>query len=113
MSEPVQTGGVLPGEIARTLERLEAALSALADRVGRLEASAPPAPARVREPEKRPAPAEPSASGLSEEEILAVSAALAAYLGVRLRIRQIRLVSSTAWAQQGRVSIQASHRLHG
>jgi len=113
MSEPVHTEGVLPGEIARTLERLEAALSALADRVGRLEASASPAPSRAREPEKRPAPAEPSASGLSEEEILAVSAALAAYLGVRLRIRQIRLVSSTAWAQQGRVSIQASHRLHG
>ena len=30
-----------------------------------------------------------------------------------LHIRQIRLVSTSAWAQQGRVSIQASHRLQG
>ena len=35
---------------------------------------------------------------------------VAAFLGERAHIRQIRLVSSTAWAQQGRVSIQASHR---
>ena len=39
-------------------------------------------------------------------------AALAAYLGVRVHIRQIRLIASRAWAQEGRVSIQASHRLH-
>jgi methylmalonyl-CoA carboxyltransferase 12S subunit len=43
--------------------------------------------------------------------VLAISAAVAAYLGVRAHIRQIRLVSTGAWAQQGRVSIQASHRL--
>ena len=49
---------------------------------------------------------------ITEEEVLAISAALAAYLGVRVHIRQIRLVSSHAWAQEGRVSIQASHRLH-
>ena len=39
--------------------------------------------------------------------------AIGAYLGVRAHIRQIRLVSTNAWAQQGRVSIQASHRLQG
>jgi methylmalonyl-CoA carboxyltransferase large subunit len=50
---------------------------------------------------------------ITEEELLAVSAALAAYMGVRPHIRQIRLVSSGAWAQQGRVTIQASHRLQG
>jgi methylmalonyl-CoA carboxyltransferase large subunit len=49
--------------------------------------------------------------GISEEEVLAISAAVAAYLGVRAHIRQIRLVGGGAWAQQGRVSIQASHRL--
>jgi len=50
---------------------------------------------------------------ITEEELLAISAALAAYLGVRPHIRQIRLISTTAWAQLGRVSIQASHRLQG
>jgi methylmalonyl-CoA carboxyltransferase large subunit len=53
----------------------------------------------------------PARDGVTEEEVLAISAAVAAYLGVRAHIRQIRLVSSGAWAQQGRVSIQASHRL--
>jgi methylmalonyl-CoA carboxyltransferase large subunit len=50
---------------------------------------------------------------ITEEEVLAISAAVAAYLGVRAHIKQIRLVSGGAWAQQGRVSIQASHRLQG
>ncbi len=58
-------------------------------------------------------PVEAAAEGITEEELLAISAAIGAYLGVRAHIRQIRLVSTTAWAQQGRVSIQASHRLQG
>jgi methylmalonyl-CoA carboxyltransferase large subunit len=55
--------------------------------------------------------AAPTPEGITEEEVLAISAAVAAYLGVRAHIRQIRLVSTGAWAQQGRVSIQASHIL--
>lgn len=49
---------------------------------------------------------------ISEERLVAISAALAAFLGERVRIRQIRLIRSEAWAQQGRVSVQASHWLH-
>lgn len=49
---------------------------------------------------------------ISEEELLALSAAIAAFLGVRARIRQVRLVHSDTWAQVGRVHIQASHRVH-
>ena len=52
-----------------------------------------------------------AAEGITEEEVLAISAAVAAYLGVRAHIKQIRLIGGNAWAQQGRVSIQASHRL--
>jgi methylmalonyl-CoA carboxyltransferase large subunit len=48
---------------------------------------------------------------ISEEELLAISGAVAAFLGVKAHIKQIRLISGNAWAQQGRVSIQASHRL--
>ena len=48
---------------------------------------------------------------IGEEELLAISAAVAAYLGVRAHIRQVRLIHSAAWAQVGRVTVQASHRL--
>jgi methylmalonyl-CoA carboxyltransferase large subunit len=51
-------------------------------------------------------------SGAVTPEILAaMTAALAAHLGVRPRIRQVSLVGGAAWAQQGRVTIQASHAL--
>ena len=58
-----------------------------------------------------PAPA-PVVGEISEDILMAISAAVAAYLGKRAHIRTVRLLSSTAWAQQGRVNIQASHRLN-
>ena len=60
-----------------------------------------------------PVGSEPAAAAITEEELLAIAAAIGAYLGVRAHIRQIRLVGTSAWAQQGRVSIQASHMLQG
>jgi methylmalonyl-CoA carboxyltransferase large subunit len=44
--------------------------------------------------------------------MLAISAAVAAFLGVRARIRQVRLVHSSAWAQVGRMGTHASHHTH-
>ena len=112
-------------DLAQVLAALQAQLASLTERLDKLEARAAstlpaeraPTPAQVpaHAPEPPPAPVQaepPAAPGITEEEILAVSAALAAYLGVRPRIRQIRLLGSPAWAQQGRVSIQASHQLH-
>ncbi|HTY63132.1 MAG TPA: hypothetical protein VMG30_12860 [Acidobacteriota bacterium] len=104
-------------DLADVLERVQTQLAALSERVEKLESVGwiPPAveetiPARATPaPEPPAAPAKPE---ISEEELIAISAALAAYLGVRVRIKQIRLLSSHAWAQQGRVSIQASHYLH-
>ena len=98
-------------------------LAALSERVAHLETPAAPAastevvkaappiaaPPIAAAPAAAEAPAGPEA--ISDEELLAISAALAAYFGVRVHVRQIRLISSSAWAQQGRVSIQASHRL--
>ncbi len=87
-----------------TMRQLAAAIEALSARVAALEPQAPvaspPAPEVKIEQE-----------GISEEVILAISAAIAAFLGKRPRIRQIRLIGTGAWAQQGRVSIQASHAL--
>ncbi len=106
-------------EIRSLLEEMRSQLTSLSERVAMLEnastnrangvaaapaTAVPQAPAAVQP--------EAPAAGISEEEILAISAALAACLGVRIHIRQIRLIGSGAWAQEGRVSIQASHRLH-
>ena len=61
--------------------------------------------------EKKAAAAE-AAEELDEDTLAIISAAVAAYLGKRAPIRHIRLKSSSAWAEQGRASIQASHGLH-
>lgn len=101
--------------LAEILEKVQAQLAALSERLDRLEAAQPNAPAAaapaVPEPKKEAAP-EPVKQEITEDELIAISAALGAYLGVRVRIKQIRLVHTDAWAQQGRVSIQASHILH-
>ena len=49
---------------------------------------------------------------VSEEDMITISAAVAAFLGVRARIRQVRLVHSSAWAQVGRMGTHASHHTH-
>ena len=46
--------------------------------------------------------------------VLAISAAVAAYLGKRAKVRQIHLSGGVAWAQEGRAAVMASHRFsHG
>jgi methylmalonyl-CoA carboxyltransferase 12S subunit len=103
-------------DLAEALEKLQAQLAAFSERIERLEAALlkptadKKAPA-VPEPNAA-APPEPAKPEITEEELIAISAALGAYLGLRVHIKQIRLLSSTAWAQEGRVSIQASHKLH-
>ena len=46
-----------------------------------------------------------------EELVATISAAVAAYLGEKPHIRQIRLLSNDSWARFGRASVQASHKL--
>jgi methylmalonyl-CoA carboxyltransferase large subunit len=106
-------------EIRSLLEEMRSQLASLSQRVALLEGASANKANRVAKapdvaapPTPKPVSA-PAPQAISEEEILAISAALAAFLGVRVRIRQMRLISSAAWAQQGRVSIQASHQLHG
>ncbi len=110
-------------KVVDALEGLRGELSRLGQRVAALEAAAaaPVATAAAvkKEAETKaprlapsPSPAQPAvAERLSEELILAISAAIAAFVGKKAHIRQIRLIGSAAWAQQGRVMIQASHAL--
>lgn len=81
-------------EILSALHRLREEVSRLGQRVAALEAA---------QQTQQPA--------VDEELILTISAAVAAYLGVKPRIRQIRLVSNPQWVQHGRATIQASHEL--
>ncbi len=108
-------------KVVDALEGLRQELSRLGQRVAALEAGTrmparPVAPsedrAEMKAPETAPPPAQPVVSNeLNEELILIISAAIAAFLGKKPHIRQIRLIGSAAWAQQGRVMIQASHAL--
>lgn len=116
-------------ELTETLASVQQALAALVERVARLEARleaspecAEPAVAAtqvvsdVAAPELAAPPTatqRPPASGeIAPDIVLAISAAVAAYLGERAHVRQVRLLSSSAWGQQGRVTVQASHALH-
>lgn len=108
------------GALAEVLEALRAEVAGLSQRLAALEASvgakpkspsgSPAAAAPVSAP---PAPAAPAKASeeINQELILVISAAIAAFLGVKPHIRQIRLVSGATWAQQGRATIQASHAL--
>ena len=101
-------------DLAETLEKLQAQLAALSERIERLEATVlKPAAEKKAPAAPKPKPVSPPEQpAITEGELIAISAALGAYLGFRVHIKQIRLLSSPAWAQQGRVSIQASHKLH-
>src|ERR1700757_2702442 len=93
------------GDWARVIDGLEALrqeLARLSDRVAVLEASAGMKPPAVS---ASPGTSAADTIGLSEELVLVIGAAIAAFLGKKPRIRQIRLLRSDAWAQQGRVTV--------
>ena len=98
-------------DVLVTLEEIRAQIATLSERVTQLEAGSkiqsPPSPVAVVAAPKPAAPPAPVKQAITEEEVLAISAALGAYLGIRVHIRQVRLLSSSAWAQQGRVLVQA------
>jgi len=49
---------------------------------------------------------------VSEEDLLVVAAACAAYLGKRAVVKQVHLRRGGAWASAGRSGIQHSHTTH-
>ncbi|MTB72549.1 hypothetical protein ACF3NS_05830 [Arsenicicoccus cauae] len=51
---------------------------------------------------------------VTPEVLLAISAAVAAYLGKRATVKQVHLRRGSAWASQGRADIHHSHSIqHG
>jgi len=81
-------------ELGQRIEKLESLLAAFTK-------SAPSIAANAQEPVAQ--------KEIPGEIILAISAAVAAFLGKRASIRQIRLTGETPWAMQGRATVQASH----
>jgi methylmalonyl-CoA carboxyltransferase large subunit len=88
-------------EIATALAALRADLDRLQQRIdhleGKLDGATVVAPSEV--------------SPVDEALVVVISAAIAAFLGKRPHIRQIRLLGSAAWSQQGRLAVQTSHAL--
>jgi methylmalonyl-CoA carboxyltransferase large subunit len=99
-------------QVTAALRELRQEVVRLGERVAALEAAAGGDRGRPSlDPRSSILDPRPKAEGLSEELLLVISAAVAAFLGKKPHIRQIRLVGTAAWAQQGRVTIQASHTL--
>lgn len=90
----------LSSQAIESVDALRQEIANLASRVTQLEASLAKKPA----PETEPAV-------LSEELLVTIGAAVAAYLGKKAHIRQIRLDGGTTWVKWGRTTIQASHAL--
>lgn len=97
-------------ELEARVARLESARDASVASLVAAPRMAPPPPAVA--PPRAPVPPPTAAphEEVTEEILLVISAAVAAFLGERAHIRQVRLLGSEAWAQQGRVSVMASHR---
>ncbi|HEX7622504.1 MAG TPA: hypothetical protein VF400_02955 [Anaeromyxobacteraceae bacterium] len=96
-------------DILRELRALREQVGHLAGQVAALEGAAaargPMGPLGVTAPAAEPVPGE----RLSEEIVLVLCAAVAAFLGKRARVSGIQLVGSAMWEHQGRISIHHSH----
>jgi methylmalonyl-CoA carboxyltransferase large subunit len=100
--------------VQEVLEEIRRELARLGERVAALEARLPATVLTASQQwgsEASEAAPAIAGTGVSDEILVVLSAAVAAFLGKKPRIRQVRLVGSSAWAQQGRVTIQASHAL--
>ena len=81
----------------QSVAELVEAVRSLSERVAQLEAEL--AQRRAQNP------------GLPEDVAIAISAAVAAFLGHRAKIKQMHYRTGQAWAQQGRVVVQAHHNI--
>lgn len=101
-------------DVLKALASIQDELARLGARVAALETAglAAPSTATNKSDGRASAPPSDGAEPLSEEIVLVLGAAVAAFLGKKARVRGIQLLGSSAWAQQGRVTIQASHALN-
>jgi methylmalonyl-CoA carboxyltransferase large subunit len=82
--------------VEQTVAELRETVRALTERVAQLESS-------LQEQE---------AAGIPEEVVIAISAAVAAFLGHRAKVTQLHYRTGAAYAQQGRAVVQGRHDTH-
>jgi methylmalonyl-CoA carboxyltransferase 12S subunit len=99
-------------ELVAVIEALRGELRGLVERVAALEQHQAGPPALTAPTARAPVAAEPARPEIPEDDLLVIAAAVAAFLGVRAHVRQVRLIQSAAWAQVGRATVHASHRVH-
>ena len=56
---------------------------------------------------------QPPAPEVPEDVVLAISAAVAAFLGHRAKVKQVHYRTGEAYAQQGRAVVQGRHNVYG
>ncbi len=111
-------GTVMSRRLVRSeVHRLEVLIESKNGHAAPVEPPAPIAPvaaAIAPPPVASPKPEPEKVEEVGPEMIMVLTAAVAAFLGKRARIRSARMMRpapSSAWAQQGRVFVQASHNL--
>lgn len=53
------------------------------------------------------------AADIPEDVLIAIGAAVSAFLGNKAKVKQVHFRTGAAWAQQGRVAVQGHRILHG
>ena len=96
-SDSAPAGSGAPVADGQSVAELVEAVRSLSERVAQLEAEL--AQRRAQNP------------GVPEDVAIAISAAVAAFLGHRAKIKQMHYRTGQAWAQQGRVVVQAHHNI--
>ena len=96
-SDSGPAGSGAPAADGQSVAELVEAVRSLSERVAQLEAEL--AQRRAQNP------------GVPEDVAIAISAAVAAFLGHRAKIKQMHYRTGQAWAQQGRVVVQAHHNI--
>jgi methylmalonyl-CoA carboxyltransferase large subunit len=114
------TSALDAGRLAALLEEINERLRAMEERIHNLELRMGDAakPMAAKPVASAPAP-QPVAVAKEEDRIepeilMVIAAAVAAFMGKKARIRRVRRSATPGmnpWAQQGRVSIQASHTI--
>ncbi len=101
MTGPEVAASATPSPTDPAVAELLASVRALSERVEHLETEL----AAVRDS----VPAAP----VPEEVVLAISAAVAAFLGHRARLTTVHYRTGPAWTQQGRAAVQRREVVHG
>lgn len=98
----------------RRLSELRTQINALEARIAELSQSPALRDAAAQARAAQTTPGKPIQAEVTPEILVVLAAAATAYLGKNARVRSARMLQSpyrivNLWAQQGRVSIQASH----